>query len=341
MSEVAQLGAKGRRPRRNGGKGQPSKSEERSVEETSPDDEPEDPTEVANQIAAETDCELILYNGPIDSTGFGKIIELVPSLNPDKNGCILVLVTYGGDAEQAYRIARLMQDVFKPFIVFVPGPCKSAGTLLATGAHYMIIAPHIGELGPLDVQLYKRDELGERQSGLVTRAAIESLGEHALELYSTIMLGIKTRSSNLVRFKTATDVAAMMASRLLSQVYDKIDPEIVANEQRDMEVAFNYACRLAKKGGNIDNGNIHHLVYNYPSHDFLIDFEEASGIFKRVQPAPMPLMRLVAALGVELKPSPQVTVRRLSTLASDAAADAGGVDEQGHEDQQTQEAAAD
>ena len=108
-----------------------------------------------------------------------------------------------------------------------------------------------------------------------------------------------------------------------------------------MEVAFNYACRLAKKGGNIDNGNIYHLVYNYPSHDFLIDFEEASGIFKRVQPAPMPLMRLTAALGVELKPSPQVTVRRLSTLASDAAADAGGVDEQGHENQQAQEAAAD
>jgi hypothetical protein len=56
------------------------------VEERLPDDEPEDPTEVANQIAAETDCELILYNGPIDSIGFGKIIELVPSLNQIRTG---------------------------------------------------------------------------------------------------------------------------------------------------------------------------------------------------------------------------------------------------------------
>ena len=84
MSEVTRLGAKARRPRRDGGK-QASKFEGRSVEETSSDDEPEDPTEVANQIAAATDCELILYNGPIDSAGFGKIIELVSSLNPDKN----------------------------------------------------------------------------------------------------------------------------------------------------------------------------------------------------------------------------------------------------------------
>ena len=52
-------------------------------------------------------------------------------------------------------------------------------------------------------------------------------------------------------------------------------------------------------------------------------------------------MRLIAALGVDLVPSTQVvTVRRLSTLASDAA-DAGGGDEQGNEDQQTKEAAAD
>ena len=43
---------------------------------------------------------------------------------------------------------------------FIPRRCKSAGTLLLIGATSLIISDR-GELGPLDVQLSKPDEIFE------------------------------------------------------------------------------------------------------------------------------------------------------------------------------------
>jgi ClpP class serine protease len=40
----------------------------------------------------------------------------------------------------------------------VSGYCKSAGTLIALGANELAFGEH-GELGPLDVQIAKRDEV--------------------------------------------------------------------------------------------------------------------------------------------------------------------------------------
>ncbi len=45
------------------------------------------------------------------------------------------MVTEGGDADPAYRIARCLQDHYDRFSLFVSGYCKSAGTLVALGAH--------------------------------------------------------------------------------------------------------------------------------------------------------------------------------------------------------------
>ena len=44
---------------------------------------------------------------------------------------VLILVTYGGLANVAYRVARYLQTVYDEDVVaFIPVQCKSAGTLL-------------------------------------------------------------------------------------------------------------------------------------------------------------------------------------------------------------------
>ena len=58
----------------------------------------------------------------------------------------LMLTTNGGDPNDAYRIARLLQRVSKTFYLCVPRICKSAGTLIALGAH-QIQMTMISELG--------------------------------------------------------------------------------------------------------------------------------------------------------------------------------------------------
>jgi hypothetical protein len=293
------------------------------------------PLEIAvRKVMDETDSEVILYSGPIEEAGFGKLVRLMPSVLSAKRGCILILVTYGGLAGPAYRMARLMQDLFNPFTVLVPGPCKSAGTLLATGAHRIAFFPHSGELGPLDVQLYKRDEIGERRSGLVTSSAIESLGQHAFELFSHFMLETKMRGSGLVRFRTATDIAGTVVTSLFGRIYEKVDPDTLGEEHRDTLVAFEYARRLARKGCNITESKIHQLVYGYPSHDFVIDYAEASTIFKDAGRTTPAMGEMVSALGVEvMSPSPELIVRRLSPApaAEDAKEEPRDEEEDGSE----------
>lgn len=265
------------------------------------------------KVMAEEKCEIILYSGPVEEAGFGKIVKMMPDLLSVNPGCILVLVTYGGLAGPAYRISRLMQDLFNPFTILISGPCKSAGTLLATGAHKIVFFPHSGELGPLDVQLYKRDEIGERRSGLVTSSAIDSLGQHAYELFSHFMLQTKLRGSGLVRFRTATDIAAAVATGLFGKIYEKIDPDTLGEEHRDTLVAVEYARRLCDRGGNIDFDGINRLVYEYPSHDFVIDYAEAASIFKESVTTSQSMSQMVSALGMEaIKPSDHISVRRLS-----------------------------
>ena len=54
----------------------------------------------------------------------------------------------------------------KASLRYVDTVCKSAGTILALGADVIIMSQY-AELGPIDVQLQKEDEVGESTSGLV------------------------------------------------------------------------------------------------------------------------------------------------------------------------------
>ena len=75
------------------------------------------------------------------------------------------------------------RDAFKRnmsvFFLYVSGFCKSAGTLVALGAHELTMSDH-GELGPLDVQLLKKDEIWETQSGLT---AMDTLSAYKLQAF--------------------------------------------------------------------------------------------------------------------------------------------------------------
>ncbi len=88
-----------------------------------------------------------------------------------------MLVTEGGDPDAAYRMSRSLQEHYERFFCVVVGWCKSAGTLITIGAHELILVQQ--ELGPLDVQMSKRDDLMEMQSGQTVVAALSSLQEKA------------------------------------------------------------------------------------------------------------------------------------------------------------------
>ena len=76
--------------------------------------------------------------------------ELVYDADPTED-MHLVLVSGGGDGETAIRLVRSAQSRCRTLTVILPDQAKSAATLLALGAHRILMGP-AGDLGPVDVQ---------------------------------------------------------------------------------------------------------------------------------------------------------------------------------------------
>ncbi len=113
---------------------------------------------LAAEISAELKSDILLINSGIDR----EMIRLVTERQNRQQDILVILTTEGGSADAAFRMARCLQSCYRRFTCVIPGWCKSAGTLICIGAHNLLIGD-LGELGPLDVQLAKPDELGLRR----------------------------------------------------------------------------------------------------------------------------------------------------------------------------------
>lgn len=251
--------------------------------------------EIIDAVEEEYNADVYFYSAPIDDDGFGALTQSVAT-NKRKDRALLILVTNGGLANSAYQIARLLQTQYKHFILFLPSRCKSAGTLVALGANVLLMDA-FSELGPLDVQLFKQNEIASRKSGLLSRSAFDAMADAAFELYERLMFSITLKSGGNVGFKLASELAASMASTMMSPVYAQMNPEVAGSENRDLNVAFEYGARLVEKSDNASLESVFKLVYGYPSHDFIIDADEANVLFDNVDYPSENLYKITEFLG--------------------------------------------
>ncbi len=68
--------------------------------------------------------------------------------------------------------------------LLIDGPCKSAGAMIALGVDEIAFGPR-GELGPLDTQLTKQDEILFMSSGLDILQALSVVTSKLLRTVST------------------------------------------------------------------------------------------------------------------------------------------------------------
>ena len=183
--------------------------------------------------------------------------------------CVLILTTSGGDADAAYLIARFLRRVYERVIVCVFGYCKSAGTLLALGCHEIAMGLR-GELGPLDVQVSEKDELGRFGSGLEIVTSLNFLTATAFASFERYLVTTVQRSGGQISTKTAAEIATNLTVGLVAPISRQIDPIRLGREQRAMEIASAYAERLG-----ISPRAIARLTTDYPDHGFVIDVTEA------------------------------------------------------------------
>ncbi len=237
--------------------------------------------EVIELVSDGLDADVIHYNGPIDRPVDSMLIDSCIARRKRKN-VLLLLVTPGGDADTAYRIARCLQNKYEKFILYVSGYCKSAGTLIATGAHELIMSDH-GELGPLDVQMYKKDELVGMQSGLTVMDALDAIRENAFSHFENFLLETIKRSQGTITLKTAAEIATNLTNGLFAPISNQVDPLHIGEAGRAMSIAAQYGSRLLRDGRNIELDGLTFIISAYPSHGFVIDRGEADTLFKRVR----------------------------------------------------------
>ena len=276
------------------------KTEEPIVEEES---EQQHPTQqLAATIAEERDCDVLLLNAPIFRPLDNKIIELCRNRKRRKN-ILFILVTEGGDADACYRIAKCLQESYESFTCIVGGYCKSAGTLLALGANELVMSDY-GELGPLDVQMSKEDELGAVRSGLTIHSALDTLHTAAYKAFEYFFLETKKRSRGGITTATAIKVATELSGKLFSPIYSHVDAMHIGEADRMLKIAHKYGEVLDSQSRNLKKKTLSRLTTDYPSHGFVIDRHQAEELFVKVRGPNQKEESLVLRLGeVAVNPS--------------------------------------
>lgn len=188
-----------------------------------------------------------------------------------------VIHSGGGNVDASFQIIQLLRSRTKRLNACVPIYAKSAATLLCIAAD-SIVLDELAQLGPLDTQVEELKKGGQREftSALNPFKALEQLRKFSMETLDLAVKMIVNRSNmNLDDcIKHGMDFVRVTTSPLYSQM----DPEKLGEYSRALSIGKEYGERLLKRHSKWDEDKISEvlqkLVYDYPSHEYIIDYFE-------------------------------------------------------------------
>lgn len=236
---------------------------------------------LSKKLEESHDADVGVYCGPFRPPHDERFIQTVKTKSRHNN-FLLFVTTYGGSAHVAYRMARCLQRQYSKgkIELYIDRECASAGTLFAFCATSLIMADE-AQLGPLDVQLRKLDEVGERSSGLTPMQALNALQSSSWELFKSSFLKLRYDDELGMATKMASQISSELTVGMFRAIYEQIDPMRLGELDRFVKIALEYGKRLQKS--NLKDGALEKLIAAYPSHEFVIDREEAENLFNSVR----------------------------------------------------------
>lgn len=202
----------------------------------------------------------------------------------ERNKNVTVLIsTPGGSADDAFRMMRFLQNSYEKITVVIVGCCYSAGTLFALGADKILMSEG-GNLGPLDVQVRREDDLS-RMSGESYRQALMDLSTIAQIVFRENFSHLKLRRDILLSTATASKIASEMAIGMVSPIVGQIEPVKLGEMMRYQLIAESYGKRLMHGRYTVSDINkaLGMLTSGYPSHGTVIDSVEAQKLGLHVE----------------------------------------------------------
>lgn len=198
-----------------------------------------------------------------------------------KNKLILVLDSPGGEIDGAYLLIEVIKGYYKTLVIIVPCWAKSAATLVCLAADKLYLTP-ISELGPLDPQVREPGDV-HAKSVLDEYKAIIRVRIEALEILDHAVKLLLVRSGGM-SIPELLNPASNLVSGLIQPLYNQIDPAIIGKRARQLDIGAQYAervlinhCTYLHDKKEIDK-LVSKLVYEYPSHSFVINHSEAKAL---------------------------------------------------------------
>lgn len=190
----------------------------------------------------------------------------------------------GGDPDATFRLVRTLRKYTDSLDVIVVSWSKSAATLLCLGADKIWMGSD-AELGPLDAQI-RNPKDGKRFSALNTFKSLEYLKQYGIEVLDNV--------ANLFQkgvgmdYIYAVEAARPIVSDMVTALYTQVSPSELGEARRYLAVSEQYGKMMMERYSKYPSDRIESivrsLVWNYPSHGFVIDFDEAKALGLKVEP---------------------------------------------------------
>lgn len=217
------------------------------------------------------------------------VAQLASAVGDDRfDDLDLVIQSSGGDIHAAYQMMSLLRGRMTghgELVACVPGRAQSSAALLCLGADKILLG-EAGALGPLDAQI----RIGVTDVGTpdyasalhllkglnrLQRFSLETFDEAAACLYEHNV----SRSEDILKYSIEFSRA------ITAPLYERIQSQNIGYWDQMLLTGEVYGSRLLKRGSLLQNDTelnreehirqvVHHLVFDYPSHETVIDRDE-------------------------------------------------------------------
>jgi hypothetical protein len=174
---------------------------------------------------------------------------------------------------------RALRGKYTNVNIIIPFWAKSAATLLSLGATRIVMHEY-GELGPLDMQIRKDDDVnptGTSSSALNVQSSLQKIEQRSQERVLEML--IKYRLGNGEMMKIGRSKLAEMlldhSAKFYAPLLEKLDTMEIGIMERYLNIGRMYAMRILRLYTDTTPDNIirilNYLVYECPDHGHVVD----------------------------------------------------------------------
>jgi len=198
-------------------------------------------------------CNLVVLIDQITQDSVTLFAKLLHGLDRAQD-LHLLLVSPGGDGGVAVRLARMAQASCRELVVIVPEMAKSAATLLALGAHSVVMGP-TSDLGRIDPQILLTDR------GFVSA---KDLVETVSSALSDVAARPDTYPLHAAMLAGIDSTAVQLARSALDGMDELAEQAIGSNPDRTRQDIRNLCTKISRT-----------LIARYKTHSVVIGSSEA------------------------------------------------------------------